>query len=195
LSSPTGSITSVLAVASIAALEGRSITVMDIGGAFFNAYINSTGIKMYMRLNRVLTDTLAPIDPKHACFVEERGTSVVGLDKALYGCVEAAALWYSDLCATMRGEGFAPNPYDPCVYNNNGLIGAQVTVVMHIDDLFITGLNEIDHEEFENTMMRKYGEVKVIRGKIVNYLGMTSDFVLPGQVSITMENSERYIFS
>ncbi len=35
---------------------------------------------------------LVLIDPEHAQFVEERGTSVFELSKALYGCVEAAAL-------------------------------------------------------------------------------------------------------
>ncbi len=84
LSSPTASTTSVLAVAAIADCEGRLVTVMDIGGAFFNADITSTGIKVHMRLIRVLTDMLIQIDPKHARFVVERGTSVVLLDKALY---------------------------------------------------------------------------------------------------------------
>jgi hypothetical protein len=76
-----------------------------------------------MRLNRVLTSMLVLIDPNHAHFVEERGTSVVELDKALYGCVEATALWDSDLCAVMRGGGFSHNPYDPRVYNKNGSSG------------------------------------------------------------------------
>jgi hypothetical protein len=90
--SPTGSTTSVLVVASIDAFKGRSVTVMSLGGAVLNANITSTGIKVHMCLNRVLADMLVLIDPKHACFVEERGTSVVELDKALYGCEEAAAL-------------------------------------------------------------------------------------------------------
>ena len=152
--------------------------MLDIEGAFINADITSTGIKVHMRLNRVLTDMLVLIDPKLACFVEERGTSVVELDKALYGCVEASALWYSDLCATMRGEGFAPIPYDPCVYNKNGASGIRVTVMMHADVLLITGFDEIEHEEFENNMKKKYSEVKVNKGKIVNFIGMTFDFVL-----------------
>ena len=66
---------------------------------------------------------------------------------------------------------------------------------MHVDDSFITGLNEIDHEEFENNMRRKYREVKVNMGKIVNYIAMTFNFVFLGQVSITMENSERSFLS
>ena len=64
---------------------------MDIGGPFLNAAITSTGIKVHMCLNRVLPDMLLLIDCKDACFVEERGTSVVELDKALYGCVEGTA--------------------------------------------------------------------------------------------------------
>ena len=79
VSSLTGSTTSVLAVTSIAAFERRSVIAVDIGGAFLNADITSTGINVHMRLNRVLTNMLVLIDPKHACFVEERGTSVLDL--------------------------------------------------------------------------------------------------------------------
>ena len=92
LSSPTGSITSMLSVAAIAAWGGRPVTVMDIRGAFHNADITGTGIKVHMRLSRVLTSMLFQIDPDHVRFVEDRCTSVVELDKALCGCVKAAAL-------------------------------------------------------------------------------------------------------
>ncbi len=94
LSSTTAFTASVHADASIAAHERRSVLEMDIDGAFLNADITNTGIKVHMRLNRTLTSMLASIDPGHARFVEEQGTSVVELDKALQGCVEATALWY-----------------------------------------------------------------------------------------------------
>jgi hypothetical protein len=45
-----------------------------------------------MRLSRVVTGMLVYVDPEHARFVEERGTPVVVLDKALYGCVDDVAL-------------------------------------------------------------------------------------------------------
>jgi hypothetical protein len=195
LSSPTASTTSVLAIAAIAACEGRTVTVMDIGGAFLNADITSTGIKVHMRLNRVLTDMLVQIDPKHARYVEDRGTSVVVLDKALYGCVEAAALWHANLSATMKSDGFVPNSYDSCVFNKHGLDGVQVTVVMHVDDLFITSKSGENHTNFESCMRNKYKEIKVSKGKVLDYIGMTFDFIVPGQVSITMENFERSILS
>jgi len=66
-----------LAIASIAMFEGKSGTVMDIGGAFLNADITTTGIKVHIRINRVSTDMLVIIDLKHTRFVEERGIPVV----------------------------------------------------------------------------------------------------------------------
>ncbi len=44
LSPSTGSTTSILTVAAIATREGISMTLLDIGGAFFNADITRTGI-------------------------------------------------------------------------------------------------------------------------------------------------------
>jgi hypothetical protein len=115
---------------------------MDIGGAFLNADITDTGIKVHMRLNRTLTSMLVSIDPGHARFVEEHGTSVVELDKALYGCVEAAALWYANLSATLTRNNFTPNSYDPCVFNKVDRDGIQITVAMHVDDLFVTSVSD-----------------------------------------------------
>ncbi len=66
--------------------------VMGIGGNFLNADITSTGIKVHMRLSKMLTAMLAIICPEHSKFVEKQGASVVQLDNALYGSVEAAAL-------------------------------------------------------------------------------------------------------
>ena len=108
--SPTTSITSVLAVTDLVACESISVTVIDIEGAFLNAGTTSTGIKASTRLSHVVTDLLVHMEPKHVRLVEERGTSVAMLAKALYGRVKAVDLWHAILCATMRGDRFVPNP-------------------------------------------------------------------------------------
>ena len=59
------------ALAVIVAHEARLTFVMDIGGAFLNADITDTGIKVHMRLNLTFTGMLVSIDPGHARFVEE----------------------------------------------------------------------------------------------------------------------------
>jgi hypothetical protein len=44
-------------------------------------------------------------------------------------------------------------------------------------------------------MRDKYKEIKISKGKVVDYIGMTFDYIVPGQVSITMDNCERFILS
>ena len=51
-----------------------------------------SGVIVHMRLDKVMTAILVQIDPAFGVYVTEDGTSVVQLDKALYGCVEAAHL-------------------------------------------------------------------------------------------------------
>ncbi len=71
--------------------------------------------------------------------------------------------------------------------------GMQITVLMHVDDLFITSPGIYNHARFEKCLRDKYNEVNVFPGKVVDYIGMTFDFIVPGQVSITMDNCERFI--
>ncbi len=148
-----------------------------------------------MRLSRMVTNILVQTDSRHARFVKERGTSVVVLDKALYGCVEAAALSHANLCATMRGDGFVANPYDTCVFNKRGPDGAKITVLVHVDDPFITSTGNDNHMRFEKYMRDTYKDINIIDGKVADYIGMTFDFIVPGQVSITMDNCEGSILS
>ena len=129
LSSPTAATTSVLTVAAIAAAEGREVVIIDIGRAFLNADMSPTGVLVHMRLNRMMSvhmrldrmmsAILINIDPTYKQYIESSGSMIVQLDKALYGCVEASALWYKDLRDKLIGNGFRQNQYDLCVYNKS----------------------------------------------------------------------------
>ena len=93
LAAPTTAATAnVFVMAALAAREKRVVKTVDIGGAYLNASMAESGVIVHMRLDKVMTTILVKIDPKFAEFVTEDGSSVVQLDKALYGCVEAAHL-------------------------------------------------------------------------------------------------------
>ena len=76
---------------SIAAHEGRAITVIDISGAFLNVDMN-TGLTAHMRLDRNMINMMMKLAPEYSEYVDNKGCVVVRLDKALYGCVEFTAL-------------------------------------------------------------------------------------------------------
>ena len=75
---------------SIAAHENRTITVIDISGAFLNADMD-TGPAVHMRLDRNMSNIMIKLAPHYARYTDYNGCIVMKLDKQLYGCVESAA--------------------------------------------------------------------------------------------------------
>ena len=54
-------------------------------------------VVVHMRLDKMIASILVKIAPDYRQFINYDGTIVVQLDKALYGTVEAASLWYNEL--------------------------------------------------------------------------------------------------
>lgn len=195
LSSPTAATSSVLTVAAIAAAEWRYAMTIDVGGAFLNADMTPTGVLVHMRLDPLLTKLLLEIDPSYAPLVEKSGCLVVALDKALYGCVEASALWFADLCEKLKADGFEQNPYDMCIFNKFTADGTQVTIALHVDDMLVTSASEEALDIFDKYLKSVYPETVSHRGEMLDYLGMTFDFRVRGEVSVTMDHYVRDILS
>lgn len=185
LSSPTVSTSGVFTVMAIAAHEGRHAAVVDIGGAFLNASM-TTGIRNYMRLDRTMSEFLVELDVSYKKYVDSRGTIIVVLKKALYGCVESAALWYENLSATMRGLGYKRNECDICVFNRTNTRGVQCTATVHVDDLLITSVSKLMLSELTDGLRLRYGEISLNHGPLLNYLGMQVDFSHAGEARVTM---------
>ena len=67
-----------------------------------------------------------------------KGKSVlyVKLEKAVYGMMKSALLFYHKLVADLISLGYTINPYDPCVANKE-INGFQMTICWHVDDIII----------------------------------------------------------
>ena len=64
ISSPTVSCTSVYAVAAIAAIDGRKVMTLDMGGAFLNADIPSSETSL-VKLDKVNSGLLCQLQPEY----------------------------------------------------------------------------------------------------------------------------------
>jgi len=182
LASPTAATSSVFVVTAVAAHENRTTRVIDIGGAFLMVDIKLTGIVVHVKLNKIMTVLLVR-------FVDCNGTLVVEQDKALYGCVETAALLHQDLSKTLVDFGYVCNPYDICVFNKVDEAGVQSTIVLHVDDVLVTCADERVIEELEACLRLGYPEITVRGGEVIGYLGMTFDFRVKDEVKVTMANT------
>ncbi len=61
----------------------------------------------------------------------------IKLQKALYGCLKSALLFYKKLVSDLTSVGFKISPYDPCIANKM-INGKQMTLLWHVDDLKIS---------------------------------------------------------
>jgi hypothetical protein len=149
---------------------------------------------LHVRLEGPLAKLLTKVDPDlYTKFVtSENGTDVmyVRLAKALYGTLQAALLFWKDLSGYLVEQGFVLNPYDNCVANKM-IDGTQCTVLWHVDDLKLSHLNQQVLEDLIETLDERYGKITpltVTRGDIHEYLGLTLDYSVPGEVTVRMDD-------
>lgn len=182
LSAPTISTSSVFTLLTIAA-------VVFIGGAFLNAEM-TPGV--YMRLDPNISALMQKIDPDYTNYVDHKGGIIVKLDRALYGCVESAALWY--VRKTLENMGYVRNQYDICVFNRT--VGrTQCTVGFHVDDLPVTSRDVKMIRSLLDGLKSRYGEITETHGNKLNYLGTMLDLSEARVASVTMDGYVEEILS
>ena len=197
-SSPTASLESVLLTATIDASEDRDVCIIDIPNAFVQTRITNETDRAIMRMRGKLAKLLVKVAPKiytKYVTVNSKGETVlyVKLLNALYGIMKAALLFYQRFVGDLESIGFVLNPYDPCVANKM-VDGHQLTIVWHVDDLKISHKSEKTVTRMITWLKRTYermfddgsGAMKVCRGKLHDYLGMTIDYRVKGQVTFSM---------
>ena len=190
-SSPTVRTESLLLSCVIDAKERRKVLTCDIPGAFMQVDVDEV---VHVRLEGPLAELLTKVDPKQYTkyVTTERGKSVmcVQLQKALYGTLSAAMLFWKDLSGFLADEGFEPNPYDSCVMNK--LINKkQCAVLWHVDDLKLSHVDDAVNESLLARLNERHGKespLAVTRGDLHDYLGMTIDYGTDGKVIIRMDD-------
>jgi hypothetical protein len=131
-----------------------------------------------------LVDMLVELDShtykEHVSFKNGSKILYVHVQKAIYGMLQSALLFYKKLRSDLESIGFIINPYDPCVANRI-INGTQHTVVWHVDDLKSSHKLASVNDNFHNWLNKIYGNkkigtVKAVREKVHKYLGMTLDY-------------------
>ena len=105
--SPTVSTEAAMLTATIDALEGRDVAVVEIPGAYMRADMDD---EVHVVFRGTLAEMIVMVDPAlYQPFVSyETGNLVlyVRLQKALYGCLKSALLFYEKLVGDLEAHGF-----------------------------------------------------------------------------------------
>ena len=117
--SPTVSIEGLMISIAIDAREKRHVATADIEGAYLHANMKDTVIMLF---EGDMVDYMVQANPeKYGPYVHTTKSGkkllFVQLQKALYGCMKSALLWYKLFTLTLKKMGFELNPYNACVAN------------------------------------------------------------------------------
>jgi hypothetical protein len=135
---PTVTLEAIFIQSTIFAHEGRDIATCDIPGTFLQV---GNPDYVLMRLDGILDELMVQVAPSLYCkyvTANTKGKAVlyVQLEKAVYGMMKSALLFYRKLVADLTSLGYTINPYNPCVANEL-INGKQMTICWHVDDLLI----------------------------------------------------------
>ena len=186
ISSPTVSMDAFFISLLIDAKEERAVNVADVAGAYLHAFMEDV---VHMRIEGNEVDLMCEVHPEWDQFVTiQNGKKVlyVILNKALYGCVKSAMLWYNLFTSTLQDMGFELNPYDLCVANKT-INGKQCTVCWYVDDNKLSHVQQSVLDDVIEKIEHKFGKMTVSKGNRHNFLGMDILFQKDKTVNISMK--------
>ena len=186
VTSPTVLLESFIFGLLIDALEGRTVATADIAGAYLLAFMKEF---VLVKLSGESVGIMCQVNPSYRKFVVMEGGREVlymRLNKALYGCMQSAILWYETFAGKLKEMGFKLNPYDPCVANKD-INGEQCTIMWYVDDMKVSHKDPAVVEQILTEIEQTYGKLTIKRGKDHTFIGMDCTIRDDQKVEITMK--------
>jgi Reverse transcriptase (RNA-dependent DNA polymerase) len=185
--SPTVSTDALVLTIMVDAHESRDVGTADIAGAYLKADMDDfVIIKFTGQSVRILCE----MNPEYKKLVVlENGSEVLygRLDKALYGSVKSALLWYKLFTENLKDMGFVLNPYDQCVANSM-IDGKQCTIAWYVDDMKISHVDPKVVTMIIEQLEKRFDKMTVTRGREHVFLGMNIRYTNDKTAVITMKD-------
>ena len=149
-------------------MNAMYVMTVDVTGAYLNAEVRE---EVHMRLDKNLAALLVTVDKSYEEYLEKDDTMLVKLNRALYGLVESAKLWYEHLKGTLERHGYKTIESDRCVFMKTLESGETVKLALHVDDMLVTSTSAEALREFETVLKQEYKGMTVHKGNVLSYLG------------------------
>ena len=157
-SSPTVRVESLFLSSMIDAKEDLKVITCDIPGASMQANINE---QLFLKFDGGLVELLIQVDPTYQPYVTYEGKQPVLYmehDKALYGTLQAALLFWQKLSAFLIDKhGFERNEYDWCIINKM-IEGKQCTIAWYSNDIKMSHAQQEVLEGLLTSLNEEFGK-------------------------------------
>lgn len=176
---PTARSTTHSILLAIASKEGRKLIVGDIPSAYLQAeHKPADGRPVYIIADKHTSSLIAEAHPEYKDFIMDNGTMILKVQKAMYGLVESAWLWYKELEKHLTSIGYSVSSNDRALFYKhvvkNGVRVASNMASVHVDDIASAATPNPEgkalEEEFWNTMEAKWPGIKRQNGPHYRHL-------------------------
>ncbi len=178
-SSPTVAIHSVFTVLGMASSKPWWIVVkIDIRSAFVQTPMS--GEPVYMKLDPKITKYAVELCPELQEYVEADGCLYTLLLKALYGCIQASALWYALIRSVLEEFGYEVSKTDQCVFRKRS--GERIfMLLLYVDDILAI-VDAKEAKALKALLEKCFGKILFEENSKLSYLGMQVDVRPEGTV-------------
>jgi hypothetical protein len=128
---------------------------------------------VFMVLDKNLAERAVDSMPDLKEFIGADGKLVVRVDKAMYGLIQSAKLWYNELTGFLMSQGFRKCISDDCILVKRMPNGESVTVVLYVDDILVMGKIKEDRYWVKSILEDRCKKITSEEGQKFTYLGMT----------------------
>jgi hypothetical protein len=141
-SSPTAKTRSVMTCLKLAAIKDWDLLKLDIAGAFLCAPIDDKQ-EVFMSLGAELAEKAVECMPYLGEYLDQQGRLVVKVDKAMYGLIQSANLWYKELTRHLMSHGFQKCKSDERMLVKRMDNGEHIIILLYVDDILVMGKHAI----------------------------------------------------
>ena len=194
VAAPTQTLYGFLTTCMMDAEEKTKVITFDVTGAFFQPEIprmknikeGEEGTIIMKIVGDVFVDIMCEINPTYKDYVLiHKGRKILYVEvlRSIYGCIEAALLWYNYYRAMLEDLGFEINPYDRCIANQV-MDGKQCTLTWYVDDNKISHTDDAVLWKIIHKLEEKLGKFKIYTGNEHKFFGMELIFTEDGRVKV-----------
>jgi hypothetical protein len=110
--------------------------------------------------------------PEFSNHVRKDRRMIVKVNKAMYGLIQSAKLWYNELTTHLTANGFKVCKSDKWFFVKKMPDGRYVVVLLYVDDILVLSADATSRYAVKELLESKYEKVTVIEGDRLPYLGM-----------------------